>query len=67
MKTFILNYQLLHFFAVVNFEKLTQSKICITFSGISDGPSVSALTNGFDTPEERYQKLKKVKCLHGLK
>ncbi|KAM6351007.1 poly(A)-specific ribonuclease PARN isoform 4-T4 [Alca torda] len=24
------------------------------FSGISDGPSVSALTNGFDTPEERY-------------
>ncbi|XP_025226664.1 poly(A)-specific ribonuclease PARN isoform X2 [Theropithecus gelada] len=23
------------------------------FSGISDGPSVSALTNGFDTPEER--------------
>uniref|UniRef100_A0A8C0FKY7 Poly(A)-specific ribonuclease PARN n=1 Tax=Bubo bubo TaxID=30461 RepID=A0A8C0FKY7_BUBBB len=29
------------------------------FSGISDGPSVSALTNGFDTPEERYQKLKK--------
>ncbi|KAM9725955.1 poly(A)-specific ribonuclease PARN isoform 1-T1 [Dama dama] len=29
------------------------------FSGISDGPSVTALTNGFDTPEERYQKLKK--------
>ncbi|XP_058891312.1 poly(A)-specific ribonuclease PARN [Acipenser ruthenus] len=29
------------------------------FSGISDGPSVSALTNGLDTPEERYQKLKK--------
>ncbi|NXE03534.1 PARN ribonuclease, partial [Lophotis ruficrista] len=29
------------------------------FSGISDGPSVSALTNSFDTPEERYQKLKK--------
>uniref|UniRef100_A0A8C9HEM8 Uncharacterized protein n=1 Tax=Piliocolobus tephrosceles TaxID=591936 RepID=A0A8C9HEM8_9PRIM len=29
------------------------------FSGISDGPSVSALTNGFDTAEERYQKLKK--------
>ncbi|XP_069066524.1 poly(A)-specific ribonuclease PARN isoform X1 [Pleurodeles waltl] len=29
------------------------------FSGISDGPSVSALTNGWDTPEERYQKLKK--------
>ncbi|XP_067407445.1 poly(A)-specific ribonuclease PARN isoform X3 [Emydura macquarii macquarii] len=24
------------------------------FSGISDGPSVSTLTNGFDTPEERY-------------
>uniref|UniRef100_A0A7M4E7Y6 Uncharacterized protein n=1 Tax=Crocodylus porosus TaxID=8502 RepID=A0A7M4E7Y6_CROPO len=30
------------------------------FSGISDGPSASALSNGFDTPEERYQKLKKV-------
>nr|KAF6366803.1 poly(A)-specific ribonuclease [Pipistrellus kuhlii] len=29
------------------------------FSGISDGPSVTTLTNGFDTPEERYQKLKK--------
>ncbi|XP_041435224.1 poly(A)-specific ribonuclease PARN-like isoform X5 [Xenopus laevis] len=29
------------------------------FSGISDGPSVSTLTNGFDTPEERYTKLKK--------
>ncbi|XP_043742663.1 poly(A)-specific ribonuclease PARN-like [Cervus elaphus] len=29
------------------------------FSGISDGPSVTALTNGFDTAEERYQKLKK--------
>ncbi|XP_064415099.1 poly(A)-specific ribonuclease PARN isoform X1 [Latimeria chalumnae] len=29
------------------------------FSGISDGPSVSTLTNGLDTPEERYQKLKK--------
>ncbi|XP_066130899.1 poly(A)-specific ribonuclease PARN [Saccopteryx bilineata] len=29
------------------------------FSGISDGPSVTALTNGFDTPEERYQKLRK--------
>uniref|UniRef100_A0A3B3INV5 Uncharacterized protein n=1 Tax=Oryzias latipes TaxID=8090 RepID=A0A3B3INV5_ORYLA len=29
------------------------------FSGISDGPSVSALTNGLDTPEERYVKLKK--------
>ncbi|XP_041959548.1 poly(A)-specific ribonuclease PARN isoform X1 [Alosa sapidissima] len=29
------------------------------FSGISDGPSVSALTNGLDTPEERYEKLKK--------
>ncbi|XP_066545233.1 poly(A)-specific ribonuclease PARN [Amia ocellicauda] len=29
------------------------------FSGISDGPSVSALTNGLDTPEERYFKLKK--------
>ncbi|XP_043743760.1 poly(A)-specific ribonuclease PARN-like isoform X3 [Cervus elaphus] len=27
--------------------------------GISDGPSVTALTNGFDTAEERYQKLKK--------
>nr|XP_021506495.1 poly(A)-specific ribonuclease PARN isoform X2 [Meriones unguiculatus] len=29
------------------------------FSGISDGPSVTALTSGFDTPEERYRKLKK--------
>ncbi|XP_076839533.1 poly(A)-specific ribonuclease PARN-like [Brachyhypopomus gauderio] len=29
------------------------------FSGISDGPSVSALTNGMDTPEERYVKLRK--------
>uniref|UniRef100_A0A3B4E4I8 Poly(A)-specific ribonuclease PARN n=1 Tax=Pygocentrus nattereri TaxID=42514 RepID=A0A3B4E4I8_PYGNA len=29
------------------------------FSGISDGPSVSALTNGMDTPEERYAKLRK--------
>ncbi|XP_030635781.1 poly(A)-specific ribonuclease PARN [Chanos chanos] len=29
------------------------------FSGISDGPSVSVLTNGLDTPEERYVKLKK--------
>ncbi|XP_034409821.1 poly(A)-specific ribonuclease PARN [Cyclopterus lumpus] len=29
------------------------------FSGISDGPNVSALTNGLDTPEERYSKLKK--------
>ncbi|XP_045903252.1 poly(A)-specific ribonuclease PARN [Micropterus dolomieu] len=29
------------------------------FSGISDGPNVSALTNGLDTPEERYKKLKK--------
>uniref|UniRef100_A0AAZ3Q7C2 Poly(A)-specific ribonuclease PARN n=1 Tax=Oncorhynchus tshawytscha TaxID=74940 RepID=A0AAZ3Q7C2_ONCTS len=29
------------------------------FSGISDGPNVSALTNGLDTPEERYMKLKK--------
>uniref|UniRef100_A0AAZ3QPR0 Uncharacterized protein n=1 Tax=Oncorhynchus tshawytscha TaxID=74940 RepID=A0AAZ3QPR0_ONCTS len=30
------------------------------FSGISDGPNVSALTNGLDTPEERYMKLKKM-------
>lgn len=30
------------------------------FLGISDGPNVSALTNGLDTPEERYTKLKKV-------
>ncbi|XP_039632480.1 poly(A)-specific ribonuclease PARN [Polypterus senegalus] len=29
------------------------------FSGISDGPSVSTLTNGLDTPEERYHKLRK--------
>lgn len=46
---------------MANFEKLTQSQVHSAFSGISDGPSVSALTNGFDTPEERYQKLKKVK------
>ena len=31
------------------------------FAGISDGPNVSALTNGLDTPEERYTKLKKVR------
>ncbi|XP_043944850.1 poly(A)-specific ribonuclease PARN [Protopterus annectens] len=29
------------------------------FSGISDGPPVCTLTNGLDTPEERYQKLRK--------
>lgn len=29
------------------------------FTGISDGPSVSALTNGLDTPDERYSKLRK--------
>uniref|UniRef100_A0A673J6J5 Poly(A)-specific ribonuclease PARN n=1 Tax=Sinocyclocheilus rhinocerous TaxID=307959 RepID=A0A673J6J5_9TELE len=29
------------------------------FTGISDGLSVSALTNGLDTPEERYTKLRK--------
>uniref|UniRef100_A0A3P8SS03 Uncharacterized protein n=1 Tax=Amphiprion percula TaxID=161767 RepID=A0A3P8SS03_AMPPE len=34
------------------------------FSGISDGPNVSALTNGLDTPEERYTKLKKVNRVH---
>ncbi|XP_040295573.1 poly(A)-specific ribonuclease PARN isoform X1 [Bufo bufo] len=28
------------------------------FSGISDGPSFTALTNSLDTPEERYKKLK---------
>lgn len=33
--------------------------MCVS-SGISDGPNVSALTNGLDTPEERYTKLKKV-------
>lgn len=33
--------------------------LCV-FKGISDGPNVSALTNGLDTPEERYTKLKKV-------
>lgn len=48
---------------MARFDKVTQSKMCSAFQGISDGPSVSALTNGFDTPEERYQKLKKVKCL----
>lgn len=35
--------------------------LCVFFFlGISDGPNVSALTNGLDTPEERYTKLKKV-------
>lgn len=34
---------------------------CVCFLGISDGPNVSALTNGLDTPEERYTKLKKVR------
>lgn len=35
--------------------------VCVCFFlGISDGPNVSALTNGLDTPEERYTKLKKV-------
>ncbi|XP_062866479.1 poly(A)-specific ribonuclease PARN isoform X2 [Trichomycterus rosablanca] len=29
------------------------------FSGLSDGPPVSMLTNGMDTPEERYSKLRK--------
>ncbi|KAM3916669.1 poly(A)-specific ribonuclease PARN [Leptodactylus fuscus] len=28
------------------------------FSGISDGPSFTTLTNSLDTPEERYEKLK---------
>lgn len=28
--------------------------------GLSDGPAVSMLTNGMDTPEERYSKLRKV-------
>lgn len=34
------------------------------FLGISDGPNASALTNGLDTPEERYTKLKKVSTVH---
>lgn len=34
---------------------------CVCVLGISDGPNVSALTNGLDTPEERYTKLKKVR------
>lgn len=34
--------------------------LIVYFKGISDGPNVSALTNGLDTPEERYTKLKKV-------
>lgn len=34
--------------------------LCVCCVGISDGPSVSALTNGLDTPEERYSKLRKV-------
>ncbi|KAI5623602.1 poly(A)-specific ribonuclease PARN isoform 2, partial [Silurus asotus] len=29
------------------------------FSGLSDGPAVSMLTNGMDTPAERYSKLRK--------
>ncbi|TTE81772.1 Poly(A)-specific ribonuclease PARN [Bagarius yarrelli] len=29
------------------------------FSGLSDGPAVSMLTNGMDTPEGRYSKLRK--------
>lgn len=39
---------------------LKGSDSCSVFKGISDGPNVSALTNGLDTPEERYTKLKKV-------
>lgn len=41
-----------------------QAVICVVFVGISDGPNVSALTNGLDTPEERYTKLKKVGAVH---
>ncbi|WP_411024375.1 CAF1 family ribonuclease, partial [Salmonella sp. s58760] len=29
------------------------------FSGLSDGPAVSMLTNGMDTPADRYSKLRK--------
>lgn len=38
----------------------TDIVLIVYFKGISDGPNVSALTNGLDTPEERYTKLKKV-------
>lgn len=38
----------------------SQTLVVCVFLGISDGPNVSALTNGLDTPEERYTKLKKV-------
>lgn len=38
----------------------TEIFLIVYFKGISDGPNVSALTNGLDTPEERYTKLKKV-------
>nr|XP_015297848.1 PREDICTED: poly(A)-specific ribonuclease PARN isoform X2 [Macaca fascicularis] len=42
-----------------SFQVSLPRKLRLPPCGISDGPSVSALTNGFDTPEERYQKLKK--------
>lgn len=42
-----------------HYSALQTLVICV-FLGISDGPNVSALTNGLDTPEERYTKLKKV-------
>lgn len=45
-------------------SSLSQTCVCLcacyVLLGISDGPNVSALTNGLDTPEERYTKLKKV-------
>lgn len=31
MENFSLNYQLLQFFAVANFDKVTQSKMCSAF------------------------------------
>lgn len=42
----------------------SQTLVLCLFLGISDGPNVSALTNGLDTPEERYTKLKKVWGFH---
>lgn len=57
---------LVHFFArkklshTQYWRVLKGSDSCSVLKGISDGPNVSALTNGLDTPEERYTKLKKV-------
>lgn len=45
--------------AVLYWHLLMNPIVVCYHPGISDGPSVTALTSGFDTPEERYQKLKK--------